>query len=164
MKCAIPGYMNQFGPDTISWADFAIRMFAAAALPLLLGLERFIRRKPLDFRPYVIVSVTACGLLIGSLELLHSMSDPQGKIDPTRVIGGVITGIGFLGAGAMFRQGNYVQGAGSAAVIWCAGGIGLVSGMGEVWLAVTMTAIILLLLVLSAPYTDKWDASNTDAD
>lgn len=156
--------MTMIGPDTLAWSDFAVRMIAAAALPLLLGLERFVRKKPLDFRPFVIVSVTACGLLIASLELLQSMSDPQGKIDPTRVIGGVITGIGFLGAGAMFREGNYVQGAGSAAVIWCAGGIGLICGMGEVWLAVIMTAIVLCLLLLSAPYTDKWDASETDTE
>ncbi len=156
--------MSVFWPDTIDWLDLFVRMTAATVLPLLLGIERFIQRKPLDFRPYVIVSVTACGLMIGSLELLQSISDPQGKIDPTRVIGGVITGIGFLGAGAMFRQGNYVQGAGSAAVIWCAGGIGLLSGMGEVWLAIIIAAIVLLLLVLSAPYTDNWDASESSED
>ena len=156
--------MSAYMPDTIGWIDFAIRMIAATLLPLSLGLERFIREKPLDFRPYVIVSVSACALLIGSLELLHTISDPQGKVDPTRVIGGVITGIGFLGAGAMFREGNHVQGAGSAAVIWCAGGVGLISGMGEIWLAITLTAIVLLLLVLSAPFTGHWDANESGDD
>jgi putative Mg2+ transporter-C (MgtC) family protein len=154
--------MNAFLPDTMSWIDFLIRILAATVLPLALGIERFTRKKPLDFRPYVIVSITACGLMIGSMELLHSITDPQGKLDPTRVIGGVITGIGFLGAGAMFREGKYVQGAGSAAVIWCAGGIGLLCGMGEVWLAVTITVIVLGLLIVSAPFTDSWDPDSQE--
>lgn len=159
--------MTSLFPDSISLSDFAIRMVAATLLPLSLGLERFWRKKPLDFRPYVIISVTACALLIGSMELMHSMTDPQGMIDPTRVIGSVITGIGFLGAGAMFRDGNYVQGAGSAAVIWCAGGVGLLCGMGEVWLAIFVTCIVLILMIVAAPFTDRWDpgaSDNTDQD
>lgn len=105
----------------MTWLDVALRVGMAALLPFLIGLERFLRRKPIDFRPFVIISLAACGLLIGSIELLQSQSDKQAQIDPTRVIEGVITGIGFIGAGAMFRRGDFVQGAGSAAAIWCAG-------------------------------------------
>ncbi|WP_265587890.1 MgtC/SapB family protein [Sphingomicrobium arenosum] len=151
---------HAFLPDTMSLADVAIRMSAAVILPLLIGIERYMRSKPIDFRPFVIISVGAAGLVIGTTELLHSTTDSQSRIDPTRVIEGVITGIGFLGAGAMFRQGNFIQGAGSASAIWCAGAIGLICGMGEVWLAAIVTAIVLLLLVLSAPFTAKWDAEH----
>ncbi|MEN3973160.1 MgtC/SapB family protein [Sphingomicrobium sp. XHP0235] len=151
-----------FTPDTMDWSDVLIRIAAATFLPLLIGIERFVRDKPIDFRPFVIISVGACGLLIASMELLQTASDPNSQIDPTRVIEGVITGIGFLGAGAMFRQGNFVQGAGSAAAIWAAGAIGLTCGLGEIWLAALMTVIVLLLLIVSGPVTDKWDAGHSD--
>ena len=147
-------------PTTLSWVEVALRIGASVLFPFLIGIERFVHRKPIDFRPFVIISVAACGLLIGSMELLQSSDDPQGRIDPTRVIEGVITGIGFIGAGAMFRDGNFVQGAGSAASIWCAGAIGLVCGMGELWLAAIMSAIVFLLLVASRPFTEQWDPSH----
>ena len=155
--------MDEFtGPDTLTWTQVFVRMGTAALLPFLIGLERFLRNKPIDFRPFVIIAVGAAGLIMASIELLHSTADPQSRIDPTRVVEGVITGIGFLGAGAMFRQGNFVQGAGSAASIWTAGAIGLACGMGEVWLAVIMAALVLLLLVVSGPFTAKWDATSAE--
>lgn len=149
--------MEYFEPATMQWTDAALRMGFATVLPFLIGLERFLRRKPIDFRPFVIISVGACGLVMASIEMLQSINDANSNIDPTRVIEGVITGIGFLGAGAMFRQGNFVQGAGSAAAIWVAGAIGLTCGMGELWLSITIAGIVLLLLVASAPFTSHWD-------
>ncbi|WP_435201633.1 MgtC/SapB family protein [Qipengyuania sp. 902] len=148
-------------PSSLSWFDVAWRLGAATLFPLIVGLERFFHKKPIDFRPFVIISVAACGLLIGSIELLQSSNDSQAQIDPTRVIEGVITGIGFIGAGAMFREGNYVQGAGSAASIWCAGAIGLVCGMGELWLGAIVSVIVFLLLVVSRPFTERWDPGST---
>lgn len=148
-------------PSSLSWFDVAWRLGAATLFPLIVGLERFFHKKPIDFRPFVIISVAACGLLIGSIELLQSSNDSQAQIDPTRVIEGVITGIGFIGAGAMFREGNYVQGAGSAASIWCAGAIGLVCGMGELWLGAIVSVIVLLLLIVSRPFTERWDPGST---
>lgn len=138
-----------------------MRFAFASLLPFFIGLERFIRRKPIDFRPFVIISVGSCGLVMASIEMLQSMNDANSQIDPTRVIEGVITGIGFLGAGAMFRDGNFVQGAGSAAAIWVAGAIGLTCGMGELWLAIIMSAIVLFLLIASGPFTSKWDPGDT---
>ena len=147
-----------FDPDTLSWADFATRMAAAVILPFLIGLERYIRRKPIDFRPFVIISVGACGLAVGAMEMLESTRDPQFGVDPSRVFAGVITGIGFLGAGAMFRQGTFVQGAGSAAAIWAAGAIGLLCGIGELWLAGTVAGLILLVLAVGGPFTHAWES------
>lgn len=149
--------MDFFAPETMSWEDVGLRFAFATILPFLIGLERFLRRKPIDFRPFVIISVGSCGLVMASIEMLQSVNDTNSNIDPTRVIEGVITGIGFLGAGAMFREGNYVQGAGSAAAIWVAGAIGLSCGMGEIWLATIMAAIVLSLLVASGPFTSRWD-------
>lgn len=85
-------------------------------------------------------------------------SDQQLQIDPTRVFAGVMTGIGFLGAGAMFREEQFVKGGGSAAAIWAAGAIGIVCGIGLLWLAALVAVPILLLLVISGPFIDHYDA------
>ena len=154
--------MDFFAPETMSWEDVGLRFAFATILPFLIGLERFLRRKPIDFRPFVIISVGSCGLVMASIEMLQSVNNRNSNIDPTRVIEGVITSIGFLGAGAMFREGNYVQGAGSAAAIWVAGAIGLSCGMGEIWLATIMAAIVLSLLVASGPFTSRWDPDHHD--
>ena len=150
--------MDNFAPDAMSWAQALLRFAMATILPFFIGLERYLRKKPIDFRPFVIISVGACGLVLASIEMLMTINDSNSVMDPTRVIQGVITGIGFLGAGAMFREGNFVQGAGSAAAIWVAGAIGLTCGMGELWLAIAMALVVLVLLIVSAPFTSKWDA------
>ncbi len=149
--------MDAFSPETMSWEVAGVRLLFATVLPLMIGMERYLRQKPIDFRPFVIISVGACGLVMASIEMLQSVTDSNSNIDPTRVIEGVITGIGFLGAGAMFREGNYVQGAGSAASIWVAGAIGLTCGMGEIWLGIAISLIVLILLIASGPFTSKWD-------
>ncbi|WP_100259217.1 MgtC/SapB family protein [Qipengyuania seohaensis] len=154
--------MEFFAPETMSWESAAWRFAFATLLPFLIGMERFLRRKPIDFRPFVIISVGSCGLVMASIEMLQTINETNSNIDPTRVIEGVITGIGFLGAGAMFREGNFVQGAGSAAAIWVAGAIGLTCGMGELWLAIAIAVIVLLLLIASGPFTSKWDPDNKD--
>ena len=154
--------VDAMSPGFTTWLDVFVRLCAATMLPLALGIERFLRKKPIDFRPFVIISVAACGLLIGAMELLTDTTDPQGRIDPTRVIQGVITGIGFLGAGAMFREGEFVRGAASAASIWSAGAIGLVCGMGEIWLATIVAATALVLMVVGEPLTENWHPEDED--
>ncbi|WP_241233631.1 MgtC/SapB family protein [Altericroceibacterium xinjiangense] len=137
-------------------------MTAAAVLSLLLGIERFVRKKPIDFRPFVIISLSACALIFSSLELPHRTADSQLQIDPTRVFAGVITGIGFLGAGTLFREGNFVKGAGSAASIWAAGAIGIVCGAGQIWLAGLIAVPILLLLLISGPFVSRYNPGTDD--
>jgi putative Mg2+ transporter-C (MgtC) family protein len=146
-----------FDPIHISWTEALVRIGASMALPLLIGLDRFLRRKPIDFRPYVIVAIAACALALAIMELAARTLDPQVDVGPSRVFAGVITGIGFLGAGAMFREENYVKGAGSAASIWAAGAIGLICGVGMLWLAALLAGGVLVVLVISAPFTGKYD-------
>lgn len=153
--------LGSFTPQHIGWGEVLLRIGLAVLLPLMIGLERFLRKKPIDFRPFVVISVAACGLSLASLELAQTSFDQQIRIDPTRVFEGVITGIGFLGAGAMFRQENYVMGAGSASAIWAAGAIGLMCGLGMLWLSVAVTVPILLVLILSAPFVERYDPENT---
>ena len=67
--------MEFFEPETMDWGGTAIRFAFATILPFLIGLERFLRRKPIDFRPFVIISVGSCGLVMASVEMLHAIND-----------------------------------------------------------------------------------------
>ncbi|MHA6720330.1 MgtC/SapB family protein [Sphingomonas sp. RS6] len=149
---------GSFSPIHLAWDEASLRICASLILPFFIGIERFVRRKPIDFRPFVIVSLGACCLSLGVLELAARTTEPTVEINPGRVFAGVITGIGFLGAGAMFREENYVKGAGSAASIWAAGVIGILCGIGMLWLAAILSTIILILLLISGPFTHKYDA------
>lgn len=147
-----------FSPLHLSWSEALLRLAAGALLPLLTGLDRFIRIKPIDFRPFVIVSLSAGCLSLAIMELAHRATDPQVDVSPAHVFSGVITGIGFLGAGAMFRQDNYVRGAGLASAMWASGVIGIVCGIRLLWLAGILATSVLMLLMANAPFTSKYDA------
>lgn len=151
-----------FGPIHIGWGEALLRLGLSVAVPLALGLERYFRKKPIDFRPFIIISVAACGLALAGMELAQRASDPQIMIDPTRIFSGVITGIGFLGAGAMFRRGSFVKGGGSAAAVWASGIIGLLCGIGFLWLAAFVGLAVLILLLVSGPFIGKYDPDSSD--
>ena len=145
-----------FGPLELSWLDILVRIGAAIVLSLALGIERFVHKKPLDFRPFVIISLASCTLVLGVSEYGVNVNDTALAVDPSRVVQGVLTGIGFVAAGALFREDKTVYGAGSATSIWAAGAIGLICGFGLVWLAAILSIGLLLTLVLSRPFTDEY--------
>lgn len=166
-----------FSPVQIDWVQAVLRFACAILLPLAIGVERFVHKKPIDFRPFVIISVAACALTMGGLQLAFRSDDPQVTIDPTRIFAGVITGIGFLGAGAMFRKGELVLGSGSAAAVWAAGAIGILSGAGLLWLAMIVGLLVFAILLISAPIVrdeeqpkhrapeaERYDTDHSDSD
>lgn len=153
-----------FSPAHLTWLDVGARLGSAALFSLAIGLERFLRRKPVDFRPFVIVSLASAALIVGLAEIRFVIADPRLSIDPGRVMSGVMTGVGFLGAGALFREKHIVQGAGSAAAIWAAGAIGIVCGLGLLWLGAILAGAILALFVAGRPFTGAYDARVVDDD
>lgn len=155
-----------FSPVHIGWADALARVALSILFALSIGVERFVHKKPVDFRPFVIISLASCGLALLVAELPFTSDDGNLSIDPAKVISGVMSGIGFLGAGALFREGDIVKGAGSAASIWSAGAIGLICGMGFLWLAGLVALGVVLLFLLSRRYvdTDAYTASLGEDD
>ncbi|TFI57058.1 MgtC/SapB family protein [Sphingomonas parva] len=153
-------------PVHIAWIDALARIALSILLALSIGVERFVHKKPVDFRPFVIISLSSCGLGLLVMELPFTSSDSNLSIDPAKVISGVMSGIGFLGAGALFREGDIVKGAGSAASIWSAGAIGLICGMGFFWLAGLVALGIILLFLLSRRFveTDAYTARLNQED
>ncbi len=131
------------------------------ANPRVIRAERTFWEKPIDFRPYVVISVVSA-LLVATQDLLAAQGAEGATVDPTRVMQGVITGIVFVGAGAMYRDGDFVKGAGTAASIWSAGALGLICGIGEIWLAGMITVTIVVLMLASAPFTARWDSRSSD--
>ncbi|HUH76410.1 MAG TPA: MgtC/SapB family protein [Devosia sp.] len=148
----------------MSWLDVLARLGVAILLSLILGLERFLHKKPIDFRPFVIISLASCGLVLGVSEYGARVDDTALVVDPSRVVQGVLTGIGFIGAGALFREDHTVYGAGSATSIWAAGAIGLLCGFGVLWLAALLGLGLLLVLGLGRPFTDKYTIRIEEAD
>lgn len=132
-------------------ADMAIRLACACGFAFLLGLDREIRGKAAGLRTHMLVSLGAAGFIIMGMSLLFATAegDPSASIDPTRIIEGVIGGIGFLGAGAIIRSGSDVKGITTGASVWAAGAIGLACGMGYLPLAAMFTAFaVVIVLVL----------------
>lgn len=149
-----------FTPTSLGWGEMLTRLGAAALFSAALGVERYTNKKPVDFRPFMIIAVVSAALLIAITEFASTASDDSLSIDPGKVFNGILSGIGFLGAGALFRDKNVVRGAGSAAAIWASGGIGIMCGLGYLWLAGVIAVAIVLLLVLSNDLSNVHGAEN----
>jgi putative Mg2+ transporter-C (MgtC) family protein len=135
-------------PD-LSWGEVVIRIVIAAALGGAIGLERELRDREAGLRTHMLVSV---GAALFTLVSAYAWTDwqfstPRGLVfDPTRIAAQVVTGIGFLGAGAIIRQGLSVRGLTTAATLWVVAAIGMATGAGYYSAAVVTTALVLVSL------------------
>ena len=134
---------------SLSWEDALLRLVVAAVLGGAVGLERELREREAGFRTHMLVSVGSALFTIvsayGFREFLTS-GDNVIRVDPTRISAQIVTGIGFLGAGAIIRQGLSVRGLTTAATLWLVAAIGLSSGAGYYSAAVITTLIALISL------------------
>lgn len=127
--------------------DFTLlgRLVLAAVLGGMLGFEREIHGRPAGFRTHLLVALGACLMMVVSefffLKYHHLTSTSAIRIDPGRVSAQIVTGIGFLGAGAIIKDGSAVRGLTTAACLWVAAGIGMASGTGLYLLAVVVTGM-----------------------
>lgn len=153
-----------FVPIHLAWSDVATRFTAAFLLSFALGMERFIHKRPIDFRPFIIISLASCALMVGIMELPFRVDDKQISIDPAKEVSGIMAGIGFLGAGALFHEKKNVQGTGSASAIWGAGVIGIVCGLGLIWLGLLLALSVTSILALSRPFTEEYAAKSKRDD
>jgi putative Mg2+ transporter-C (MgtC) family protein len=129
---------------SLGWGDTILRVAGAAALGGAIGLERELDEKAAGLRTHMLVSV---GAALFTLAGAYGFSEfPAGTIDPSRIAAQVVTGIGFLGAGVIFRQGFTIRGLTTAASIWLVGAIGVAVGAGYWKGAVIATVAALLSL------------------
>ncbi len=122
--------------------DFLIRMLAGAGLAAVLGLEREATGKPAGLRTHAMVGLGSALFTALSIEAFPAA-------DTSRVASQIVSGIGFLGAGAIFRSGPLVKGLTTAAGLWAAAALGMAAGSGEIaWAAITTAIAIVVLLLL----------------
>lgn len=126
-------------PDYIT---ILIKLLLAAFLGLLVGAEREIHKRPAGLRTHSLVSLGACMFILTVLQ----MSGNQVEF-VTRIVPGIITGIGFLGAGMIFQTKNKIIGLTTAAEIWSLAAVGIMVGIGYYSIAITATILILIILV-----------------
>lgn len=132
-------------PFDNQYLDIILKLGASFLCGLLLGFERKSRQHAVGLRTLILISVSTCLLCILSIHIAGNLDNARG--DPGRIAAAVVTGIGFLGTGAILRQGLNVRGLTSAAVIWTAAALGLACGAG-LFFVVGITLLICLTTLL----------------
>jgi putative Mg2+ transporter-C (MgtC) family protein len=125
--------------------DVLVRLVAAVALGAALGLEREIHGHPAGMRTHILVALGSAVFTVLSI-FGFPASGATAPSDPSRVAAQIVTGIGFLGAGAILKYGTSIRGLTTAASLWVVASIGLACGAGAWFVAVTGTALALLAL------------------
>src|SRR5215468_10795940 len=124
----------------------SLRILGALLIGALIGLERSFHGRPAGFRTHALVCVASALLMLVTVyqnEWMTQVSPEAIRTDPTRMAQGIMTGIGFLGAGVIFKEGLTVRGLTTAASIWITSAIGILIGVGFYFPAVVATALAL---------------------
>lgn len=131
------------------------RLLLSSLLGGLIGLEREVHGRPAGFRTHLLVALGACLMMIVSeffsLKYGRESSALVLRLDPSRVAAQIVVGIGFLGAGAIIKEGRDIHGLTTAACLWVVAGLGMAVGIGLYVPAVMVTAIALLSLQALKP-------------
>ena len=125
--------------------EFILRIFVAALLGGVIGLEREYRDKAAGFRTHFLVALgSALFMIVSAYGFENAITSEEHRLDVSRIAAQVVTGIGFIGAGTIIFQKNAVHGLTTAAGVWVTAAIGLACGGGLYWLAVVSTALVLI--------------------
>lgn len=137
--------------------DLVIPITGAVAAGAIIGAEREYRASPAGFRTHILVSLSCCLLMLSAVHQVRWLTDtPEDiiRIDPVRMAHGLLTGIGFLCGGVIFRDGFNVRGLTTAASLWSTSALGILFGVGFYTLAIVGSAATLVVLA-AASVTDK---------
>jgi putative Mg2+ transporter-C (MgtC) family protein len=147
--------------NVLSHQDVLIRLLLAAFLGSVIGFERERLLWAAGIRTHMVVCVGACLIMIVSaFGFGDSLTSQNVVLDPSRVAAQVVSGIGFLGAGAILARGEIVRGLTTAASIWTVAAIGLAVGGGLYFAAGVSTAVIILILAGIKPIEEAYRARN----
>jgi putative Mg2+ transporter-C (MgtC) family protein len=134
---------------SLSWEESLLRLALAAVFGGAVGLEREFREREAGFRTHMLVSLGSALFTIASAYGFRDFLVHGGSLvrtDPTRIAAQIVTGIGFLGAGAIIRQGFSVRGLTTAATLWVVAAIGLTTGAGYYSAAAITTLLVIVSL------------------
>jgi putative Mg2+ transporter-C (MgtC) family protein len=138
-------YFDSFSNEGI----YLVRLFVAMVLGGLVGIERQTRGRSAGLRTNILVCLGSCAIIVAfqKLSLEFDMGAESAiRMDPARAAAGVITGIGFLGAGTILKSQDFVRGLTTAASIWVVSAIGVTIGLGEYVISIFLTFLVLVAL------------------
>lgn len=129
-----------------------LKLVVALLLGVGIGIERELHGKPAGLKTIALVTLAGAMLAMLSIHLGLLAHELGAEIDASRIIAGVVTGIGFLGAGSIIRSGQHVEGVTTAAMIWLMSAVGLAIGSGAWTLALAAYVLAWLVLLLDPLY------------
>lgn len=133
---------------TLTPVDIALRLLCAMMIGAIIGTEREYTHRPAGMRTHMLVSLGACAIMVTS-QLIFVQYRPFGATpDPARLSAQVVTGVGFLGAGTIIREGASIKGLTTAASIWAVACLGLAVGGGYYAVGLIGTACMMITLTL----------------
>ena len=136
----------------LTYHEIAIRLILSTILGGIIGIERERRNQPAGLRTHIILCVGSTLMMLVSIYVASEIGNPENS-DPGRIAAQVVSGIGFLGAGAILRFGVSIKGLTTAASLWTTAGIGLAAGAGFYVGSLLATIIIIIALTLLS----KWE-------
>lgn len=145
--------MSTYFPVDLQMA--ALNLILAVFCGALIGSERQVRQRMAGLRTNALVALGAASYVVFS-------SLYPGEVSPTRVAAQVVSGIGFLGAGIIFRQGFTVHGLNTAATLWCSAAVGVMAGAGQAMFAALATGLVIFVNLGLRPLV-KWLKRTTRA-
>lgn len=159
--------LTEFLPEVTLTAydnlEFFIRILLSAVLGALVGLERTKRQKEAGIRTHCIIACAAAVFMILSKYAFVDPADVLGTrgADGARIAAQVVSGISFLGAGVIFKNGNSIRGLTTAAGIWATSAIGMAIGAGMYWVGLITTVIMMVAQVVLHRFPVAGDAAVT---
>ncbi|HEV7298503.1 MAG TPA: MgtC/SapB family protein [Tepidisphaeraceae bacterium] len=153
-------WLNLLDQQLVDWGrslgyatESAFRLIFAMLCGGVIGIERQLRGREAGFRTHALVCLGSALVMIVSIHFAFEPWQPQNlsssielQVDPARIAYGVMTGIGFLGAGSILKNNGSVQGLTTAAGLWCVAAMGLAAGFGQYAVTLVATALILITL------------------
>ncbi len=126
--------------------EIVIKLVVSAILGALVGFEREMHRKPAGLRTHSLVCIGSALFTIISINVIGG--------EPSRIAAGIVTGIGFLGAGMIFKSEDRVRGLTTAAELWVLAAIGLAIGIGY-YFAALVTTLVVIFILIPLKYVEK---------
>lgn len=138
---------GELAPLALNWGSIAMRLLCAMLVGLIIGTEREYTHRPAGMRTHILVALGACAVMITG-QLIFVQYRPYGASpDPARLAAQVITGVGFLGAGTILREGINVKGLTTAASLWSVACLGIAAGGG--YYAVALVGMLFIFITLT---------------
>ncbi len=145
----MPNFTNFFAPAgslELGIGDICLRLLCAMIVGMVIGTEREYTNRPAGMRTHILVALGACAVMLTGQMVFVQYSAYGATPDPSRLSAQVITGVGFLGAGTILREGTNVKGLTTAASLWAVACLGIASGAGYYTIALAGMVFVFITL------------------